>query len=117
MIHIRYHGVLLWNEIIVDWLGVGTWFGTFHSHSARMWACGLVRPLFVVQTTWFGIPNVCDAKESGWNMVSKTMKYVTAMTYRWALGWWRHPCFVLSYFYQRVCGCWEVWVGWDRVVY
>ena len=62
MIHIRYHGVLLWNEIIVDWLGVGTWFGTFHSHSARMWACGLVRPLFVVQTTWFGIPNVCDAK-------------------------------------------------------
>ena len=28
-------------------------------------------------------------------MVLKTMKHVTAMTYRWALGWWRHPCSVL----------------------
>ena len=28
----------------------------------RMRAHGLVRPLFVVQSTWFGIPDVCDAK-------------------------------------------------------
>ena len=25
--------------------------------------CGLVRPLFVVKTTWFGIPDFCDAEE------------------------------------------------------
>ena len=46
--------------------------------------------------TWFSISNVCihvvwyvfvAQKESGWNMISKVMKYVTAITYRWALGW------------------------------
>ena len=31
-------------------------------------------------------------KKSGQDMVLKTMKYVTAMTYRWALGWWQHLC-------------------------
>ena len=45
-----------------DLLGVCTWFGTFNSPDAKMLARGLVRPLFVVQTMWFGIPNVCDAK-------------------------------------------------------
>ena len=35
-------------------------------------------------------------------MVSKTMNYVTAMMYRWALGWWKRPCAVLSHLYQRV---------------
>ena len=41
-------------------------------------------------------------------MVSKTMKYVTAITYSWGLGWGRHPCDVLSSLYQKVCFCWEV---------
>lgn len=62
MIHIRYHDVLLWNEIIADWLDVDTWFGTLNSPGARMRARGLVCPLFVVQTTWFRIPNAFDAK-------------------------------------------------------
>ena len=30
---------------------------------ARMWTRGLVRPLFVAKTTWFGIPNFCDVEE------------------------------------------------------
>ena len=26
-----------------------------------MWTGGLVRPLFVAKTTWFGTPNFCNA--------------------------------------------------------
>ena len=59
---IRYHGVLLWNGVVGDWSSVGTWFGTCCSPDARMWAYGLVYPLFVARTTWFGMPDVCSAK-------------------------------------------------------
>ena len=62
MSHIRCHGVLLWNEIAVDWLIVDKWFGTYRCHGARMWTRGLVRPLFVAKTTWFVIPNFCNAE-------------------------------------------------------
>ena len=31
-----------------------------------------------------------------------------AMTYRWALGWWKDPCGVLSHLYQRECASGEV---------
>ena len=62
MSHIRYHVVLLWNGVVGDWLSVGTWFGTCCVPGARMWARGLVYPLFVAQTTWFGIPDVCSIK-------------------------------------------------------
>ena len=41
-------------------------------------------------------------------MVLKTMKYVLAMTYRWVLGWWKHPCSVLGHLYQTVYASWEV---------
>ena len=34
--HIRYHGVLLWNEIAVYWLSVIKWFGTYSCLGARM---------------------------------------------------------------------------------
>ena len=47
-------------------------------------------------------------KTSGCNMILKTMKYVTPMTYRWALGWGKHPFEVLSYLYQKMCACWEL---------
>ena len=60
--HIRYHGVLLWNDVTVDWLCLGTWFGTFSAAGARMRARGLVYPLFVAETTWFGMTDVCNAK-------------------------------------------------------
>ena len=46
----------------VDWFSVVMWFGTLSSVSVRMWTRGLVRPLFVTQTTWFGIPDVCNAE-------------------------------------------------------
>ena len=42
-----------------------TWFGTCNAPSTRMRAFGLVYPLFVAQTMWFGIPEVCSTKE-GW---------------------------------------------------
>ena len=32
---------------------------------ARIWTRGLVHPLFVAKTAWFGIPDFCDAK-GGW---------------------------------------------------
>ena len=35
-------------------------------------------------------------------MVSKTMKYATAVTCRWALGLGRHSCSILSYAYWCV---------------
>ena len=46
----------------VDWFGVVMWFGILSSLSVRMWTRGLVRPLFVAQTTWFGIPDFCNAE-------------------------------------------------------
>ena len=60
---IMYHSVLLWNEIAVDWLSVAMQFGTYSCLDARMWTHGLVRPLFVAKTTWFGIPNFCNGKQ------------------------------------------------------
>ena len=39
-----------------------TWFGACSGPGTRMQACGLVYPLLVAQTTWFGMPNVCSAK-------------------------------------------------------
>ena len=50
-------------RIAVDWLSVAMWFGTYSCLGARMWTCGLVRPLFVAKTTWFGIPDFCNAEE------------------------------------------------------
>ena len=55
--HIKYRGVLLWNEIAVDWLSVAMWFGASSGLSAGMRTRGLVRPLFVARTTWFGMPD------------------------------------------------------------
>ena len=63
MSHIRYHGVLLWNEIAVDWLSVAMWFGTCSCFGAGMQTRGLVRPLFVAKTTWLGIPDFSNAEE------------------------------------------------------
>ena len=54
--------------------------------------------------TQFETPSVSSAKRE-W--VDKVL-YTTAMTYRWALGWGRHPYSILSYLYQKVCTCWEV---------
>ena len=51
---------MVWNEMAVDWFSVVMWFGTLSSLSVRMRTCGLVRPLLVVQTTWFGIPDFCN---------------------------------------------------------
>ena len=89
--HIRYHGVLLWNEIAVDWLSVAMQFGACSCFSAGMRTRGLVRPPFMAKTTWFGIPDFCNVEEEWWDMVSMTMKCVTAMMYRWALGWQKSP--------------------------
>ena len=62
MSHIRRHGVLLWSDVTVNWSSVCTWFGTCSAPGARMRARRLVYPLFVTQTTWFGMPNICSAK-------------------------------------------------------
>ena len=61
--HIRHQGVLLWNAVTGDWSSVGTCFGICCAPGTRMWARGLVYPLFVSQTTWFGMPDVCSAKK------------------------------------------------------
>ena len=62
MSHIRYHVVLLWNNVVGDWFSVGTWFGTCCDPGARKRARGLLYPLFVARTTWFGLPDVWSAK-------------------------------------------------------
>ena len=85
--HIRYRGVLLWNEIAVDWLSVAMWFGACSCLRAGMQKHHLVRPLFVAKSMWFGIQDFCNVEEEWVVMVSQTMKYITTMTYRWALGW------------------------------
>ena len=52
----------MWNEIAVDWCSVAMWVGTFSSLSVRIWTRGLVRPLFVTQSTWFGIFDFCNVE-------------------------------------------------------
>ena len=42
---------------------MGTWFGICCAPGAKMWTRGLVYPLFVGQTTWFGMPTVCSVNE------------------------------------------------------
>ena len=78
--HTRYHGVLSQNEVTVDWLSIGTWFRTTSALGTRRQTHGLGHPL------WFGYPMFVTWEDSGWNMVMKTMTYVMAMTYSWALG-------------------------------
>ena len=39
------------------------WFHTYRCLGARMRKHGLVRPLFAVKTTWFGIPDFRNAEE------------------------------------------------------
>ena len=53
----------MWNGVAGDWLSVGTWFGTYCVPGARMWVHGLVYPLFAARTIWFGMSDVCSAKE------------------------------------------------------
>ena len=54
--------LFVWNDVTVNWSRVGTWFGTCSAPGTRMRARGLVHSLFVAQTTWFGMPDVCSAK-------------------------------------------------------
>ena len=61
--YIRYHGVLLWNEIAVDWLSVVMWFSACSCLGVGMRTRGLVRPLCVAKTSWFGTPDFCNAEE------------------------------------------------------
>ena len=61
--YIRYHGVLLWNEIAVDWLSVVMWFSACSCLGTGMRTRGLVRPLCVVKTTWFGTLDFRNAEE------------------------------------------------------
>ena len=53
--HIKYRGVLFWNEIAVDWLSVAMWFGTYSCLGARMRTRGLVRSLFFgeIHVVWY----------------------------------------------------------------
>ena len=94
--HIRYHGVLLWNEIAVDLFSVAMWFGTCSCLAVEMPTRSLLRPLFVAKTTWFGIPAI---------------KCVMAMPYRWDLGCYKSPCGVFGHLFQRECASWKVWVS------
>ena len=73
----------------VDWFSMVMWFATLSSISMRMWTCGLVCPLFVAQTTWFGIPDFCNA-EGEWvrhGVKDHQVHMVTA--YNWVSGWWK----------------------------
>ena len=72
---------------------------------------------FWVKSHGLGYPIFVTGKESWWDMVSKTMMYMTAMTLRCAIGWWKPPCGVVSHLYQSVSASWKVWVGWDSVAY
>ena len=53
----------MWNDVTVHWSSVCTWFGTCSAPGPKMRARGLVYLLFVAQNTWFGMPDVCSAKE------------------------------------------------------
>ena len=44
---------------------MGTWFDTRCAPGARMWASGLLYPLFVVQITWFDMAMLWHESEVG----------------------------------------------------
>ena len=75
-----------------------TWFGTLSSLNVRIQTRGLERPVFVAEVTWSGIHDFLMQKRTGWDMLSKTMKYMTLIAYRWVPGWWK-----CSSLYERVC--------------
>ena len=52
--HIRYHGVLLWNEIAVDWLSMAMWFGKYH----WSWRGNV--------DTWFSTSSICGENHVVW---------------------------------------------------
>ena len=64
--HINYRGVFLWNKVTVDWFSAAMWFDTYGCLGGRSLTRGLVRPPFVAKTTWFGIPDFCNAEEEEW---------------------------------------------------
>ena len=64
----------------------------------------LVHPLFVTQTTWFGMPDVCSVKGE-WVEYGIADHEVMVIKYRIALNWGRHACGILSYLYQKVGPC------------
>ena len=45
---------------------------------------------------WFGISDSRSAKGKWVEHDIKDPEHATAVTYRWALGWERHPCGILS---------------------
>ena len=92
-------------------------FGTFSSLGARMWTRGLVCPLFLGQTIWFGTPNFCNGKGELVGHGFEDHDVHDSNDVRCAIGWWKPRCGVLSHLYQRVCASCEVLVGWDRVAY
>ena len=64
----------------------------------------LVHPLFVTQTTCFGMPDVCSVKGE-WVEYGIADHEVMVIKYTIALNWGRHPCGILSYLYQKVGPC------------
>ena len=67
-----YHGILLRNDVAVDWLSVGRWYyGTLSAPGARMRERDLVYLLFVAKTIWFGMPNLKDLVCSYLNEISE----------------------------------------------
>ena len=80
MSHLRYHSVLYWNAVAVNWLSVGTWVNTSSAPDARISVRGLVYPsLLKSQITCFDMPNYVARNKSRWTIVSKVMNYVAAM--------------------------------------
>ena len=62
MRHVKCHGVRLWNDVKFDWSSVCTWFGACSGPGARMRTRALVYLLFVAQTMWFSMLDVCSVK-------------------------------------------------------
>ena len=91
------------------------WFGTYSCLGARMRTRGLVRPLFVAKTTWFGISDFCNGEEEWVGHGVKDHEGCDDKTYQWALDWRKSQCGILSHLFQKACASWEVWLGWDRV--
>ena len=110
--HIRYHGVLLWNKMEVDWLSVAMWFGTCSCLGARMCTHSLVPPLFEVKPKWFGIPNFCNVEEEWEGHGEVCDSNDVKVGFRLVEGLVQD---IKSPFFPRECACWEVWAGWERV--
>ena len=117
MRHKRYHGVLLWNDVTVDSLSVGTSFGTFSAPGTRLWKRDLIYPLFVAQAMWFGMLNVCSKKAQCMERGIEDYEICNSNKVKMGFRLVEPPLWYIKLPLSKSESLLRSEIGWDRIVY